>query len=136
MVRLLQGGAPGSYVAVQAYLTPSGEADEALAGLRSALCHRFGLAVTVGYGPRYLHSTGQLHKGDAGRGLFLQITADDSEDAPIPDKAGESPSSLTFGTLKAAQALGDRRALLEAGRRVLRIHLKNDIIRRLRGLLP
>jgi len=136
LVRLLQGAAPGAYVAVQAYLTPSAETDEALAGFRSALRDRSGLAVTVGYGPRYLHSTGQLHKGDAGRGLFLQITADDSEDAPIPDEAGESPSSLTFGTLKAAQALGDRRALLEAGRRVLRIHLKNDTVRRLRDLLP
>jgi glucose-6-phosphate isomerase/transaldolase/glucose-6-phosphate isomerase len=77
----------------------------------------------VGFGPRFLHSTGQLHKGDAGHGLFLQLTADPSEDAPIPDEPGSDRSVITFGVLEAAQALGDRQALLQAGRRVARIDL-------------
>jgi hypothetical protein len=64
-----------------------------------------------------------MHKGDAGRGLFLQWTADDPRDAPIPEEAGSPASSVTFGVLKTAQALGDRQALLDAGRRVLRVHL-------------
>jgi hypothetical protein len=80
----------------------------------------------VGYGPRFLHSTGQLHKGDAGRGLFVQFTADDAHDVPIPDEAGAPGSSITFGVLKAAQAAGDRQALLNAGRRVIRFHLGAD----------
>ncbi len=86
------------------------------------------MATTVGYGPRFLHSTGQLHKGDAGNGLFIQITADARQDANIPDKAGEDKSSITFGALKMAQALGDRQALLDAGRKVIRFHLGGDVL--------
>ena len=63
--------------------------------------------MTFGYGPRYLHSTGQLHKGDSGNGLFIQLTQDNSLDVDIPDDIGKEKSSLTFGTLKAAQAKGD-----------------------------
>jgi hypothetical protein len=92
------------------------------------------LAATVGYGPRFLHSTGQLHKGDAGHGLFIQFTADMPKDAPIPDKAGKKPSSISFGVLKDAQALGDRQALLDAGRKVIRFHLDKDVIGSLRQL--
>jgi hypothetical protein len=76
------------------------------------------LAVTVGYGPRFLHSTGQLHKGGGANGLFIQITADDHEDAPIP---GER---YTFSILKAAQALGDLQSLQSRDRRAIRLHLK------------
>ena len=93
---------------------------------RLRLRERFRIAVTVGYGPRFLHSTGQLHKGDAGRGLFIQLTADDPRDAPIPDELGSSGSALTFGVLKAAQVFGDRQALIDAGRRVIRFHLHDD----------
>jgi hypothetical protein len=82
----------------------------------------------VGYGPRFLHSTGQLHKGDAGHGLFIQFTADDRSDAPIPDEAGSPDSTMTFGVLKAAQALGDYRALRDAGRRAIRFHLWDDVV--------
>lgn len=78
----------------------------------------------MGYGPRFLHSTGQLHKGDAGQGLFIQFTADNVQDADIPDEAGKSGSSI--GVLKAAQALGDRQALLDNGRQVIRFHLGGD----------
>ncbi len=83
--------------------------------------------MTSGYGPRFLHSTGQLHKGDAGRGLFVQITADPAEDVPIPDEAGKAASSISFAVLELAQALGDRQALLENGRQVIRFHLTQDV---------
>jgi transaldolase / glucose-6-phosphate isomerase len=117
---------PGAYAAIQAYLRPCSETGAALEAFRLRLRERFGLPVTLGYGPRFLHSTGQLHKGDAGRGLFIQLTADDPRDAPIPDEIGCPDSSLTFGVLKAAQVCGDRQALIDAGRRVIRFHLHGD----------
>ncbi len=119
---------PNDYIALQAYLQPTDETDAALLRLRTRLRGRLRLATTVGYGPRFLHSTGQLYKGDAGRGLFIQFTADDRHDAPIPDEAGSPASSITFGVLKTAQALGDYQALLDAGRRVIRFHLGVDIV--------
>ena len=125
---------PQDYVALQAYVQPSGETDAALLALRARLRDRHRLATTVGYGPRYLHSTGQLHKGDGGHGLFIQFTADDEQDIPIPEEAGASDSPITFGVLKAAQALGDHQALLNAGRRVIRFHLGADVIGGLRKL--
>lgn len=131
-----QPGAPGrSYIALQAYLQPTAETDAALAALRIHLRDPFQLATTVGYGPRFLHSTGQLHKGDAGHGLFIQFTADDPHDAPIPDEAGSPDSSITFGLLKAAQAMGDRQALLDAGRRVIHFHLGEDVVGGLKRLM-
>jgi len=119
---------PGDYIALQAYVQPTAEADEALQALRIRLRDRYRLATTVGYGPRFLHSTGQLHKGDAGHGLFVQFTADSPRDVPIPDEAGKPASSITFGVLEAAQSAGDRQALLAAGRRVIRFHLGSDVI--------
>ncbi|MGE4055976.1 MAG: transaldolase, partial [Vicinamibacterales bacterium] len=86
------------------------------------------VATTVGYGPQYLHSTGQLHKGGANSGLFLLLTTDPGEDLPIP---GEP---YGFGTLQRAQALGDYRALVEKGRRVLRVDLRGDVERAMRHL--
>jgi len=127
-------GKPGDYVALQAYVEPTPETDAALLALRVRLRDELGLATTVGYGPRFLHSTGQLHKGDGGRGLFIQITADDPADAPIPDEAGSPASAITFGVLKTAQALGDRQALLDAGRRVISFHLGADAAGALRRL--
>ena len=118
---------PGDYVALQAYLQPTTETDAALLNLRTRIRDRLHVATTAGYGPRFLHSTGQLHKGDAGRGLFVQFTADDPKDLPIPDAPGSPASSITFGVRKAAQALGDQRALLNAGRRVLRFHLGANV---------
>jgi len=125
---------PGDYVTLQAYVQPTAETDAALLVLRARLRDRFKLATTVGYGPRFLHSTGQLHKGDAGRGLFIQFTADDPRDAPIPDEAGSPDSAMSFGVLKAAQALGDQQALLVAGRRVIRFHLGGDVVSGLKQL--
>ena len=114
-------------MAIHAYLAPTAAADGALQTLRLRLRDRLRLATTVGYGPRFLHSTGQLHKGDAGRGLFIQITADSPRDAPIPNEAGRPDASISFGVLKMAQALGDRQALLNAGRRVIRFHMEDGV---------
>jgi hypothetical protein len=93
------------------------------------------MATTVGYGPRFLHSTGQLHKGDGGEGLFIQVTADPVRDVPIPDQAGGGNASIHFGVLERAQALGDREALMEAGRHVVRFHLGKDVPGGLRRLI-
>jgi len=134
LIAFLGQALPGDYVALQAYVQPGAGIDHALLTLRSFLRDRYKLATTVGYGPRFLHSTGQMHKGDAGRGLFLQWTADDPRDVPIPEEAGSPASSVTFGVLKTAQVLGDRQALLDAGRRVLRIHLGPDSLSGLSSL--
>jgi hypothetical protein len=89
----------------------------ALQGLRAAWGRALRCATTLGFGPRYLHSTGQLHMGGPDTGLFLVITADDAEDVEIPEQG------RTFGELKRAQARGDVRALLARGRRVAHVHL-------------
>ena len=106
----------GKYLAITAYAPQIPEMDKALAGLRRKVLGRYHIATTLGYGPRYLHSTGQLHKGGPDTGLFLQITADHRRDLPIPGKP------YTFGVLADAQALGDLQALQSLGRRVARIH--------------
>lgn len=121
--RFLATGTLGDYVALQAYIPPTPDAQGALAELQHTIRDSRQLAVTVGFGPRFLHSTGQLHKGDRGNGLFVQFVSDAGEDLPIPDTAGGSGSSLSFGALIAAQSAGDRRALLAAGRRVLSLEL-------------
>jgi glucose-6-phosphate isomerase len=118
---------PGDYIAIQAYVQPAQEAGAALQSLRAQLRDRLKLATTVGYGPRFLHSTGQLHKGDAGNGLFIQFTAEAPQDEAIPDEAGSVDSSISFGVLKMAQALGDAQALLDAGRRMIRFDLGRDV---------
>jgi len=108
---------PGDYLAILAYLPPLPEVTAALQQIRAAWGRALGCATTLGFGPRYLHSTGQLHKGGPNTGLFLVITADDAEDLEIP---GEG---RTFGELKRAQARGDVRALLARGRRIAHVHL-------------
>jgi len=137
LLKFLSTAAPPAYIAIQAFLPYSGEIDQALQSLRVALRRHTGCAVTLGYGPRYLHSTGQLHKGDAGNGYFLQFTCDpQGNDLPIPDEFGSSHASLCFGDLKLAQALGDQQALLNQGRRVLRFHLKKDFSLNILSLSP
>jgi transaldolase / glucose-6-phosphate isomerase len=123
-----------SYAALQAYLTPDTETTLALQNLRRIIQTQYRIATTIGYGPRFLHSTGQLHKGDAGNGLFIQFTADIAEDAPIPDDAGKEDSSISFGVLKTAQALGDCQALKDAGRDIIRFHFQKDPISGLKRL--
>ena len=115
-----------SYLTIQAYVPPTPETDAALQGLRRAVRARTRLATTSGYGPRFLHSTGQLHKGDAGRGRCLQIVTASVPDLPIPDRAGEPAAAISFDVLKQAQALGDRQALVAGGRAVLTIHVTGD----------
>jgi hypothetical protein len=130
----LDQSGPGDYVALQAYVEQKSEIDEALSRLGKSIRDRYRIATTFGYGPRFLHSTGQLHKGDAGKGLFVQFTAENVNDIPIPDEAGSATSSTTFAVLKAAQAMGDREALLGKGRRVLRLHFEEDIVKGLGAL--
>jgi transaldolase/glucose-6-phosphate isomerase len=135
-----RAGAPSpasaqGYIALQAYVQPTAETAAALQALRVKLRDQYRLATTVGYGPRFLHSTGQLHKGDAGNGLFVQFTSDGVRDADIPDEPGAEASSMTFGVLKMAQALGDRQALEDAGRRVITFHLAEDVVEGLRSLI-
>jgi glucose-6-phosphate isomerase len=117
---------PGDYVSLQAYVPSTPETDEALRSLRQAIHLRTGLATTAGYGPRFLHSTGQLHKGDRGNGLFIQFVSDAVEDVAIPDEAGSDASGISFNVLKKAQALGDARALLDARRRFIAFDVGQD----------
>ncbi len=130
----LDQAAPGDYVALQAYIKPSDNAWAELDNLRSRIRDRSAIATTAGYGPRFLHSTGQLHKGDGGRGLFIQITSQGSSDLPIPDEAGSEDSAMSFGVLKAAQAMGDGQALKDSGRRVIRFELGGDVAGGIRKL--
>ncbi|MFH1382975.1 MAG: glucose-6-phosphate isomerase [Chloroflexota bacterium] len=123
---LLAKAGPGKYLAIMAYIRPTAEIDEVLAELRRKVLERYHIATTLGYGPRYLHSTGQIHKGGPNSGLFLQITAGHKPDLPIP---GEP---YTFGVVADAQALGDFQALLANGRAVADIHLSGAEAARLR----
>jgi transaldolase/glucose-6-phosphate isomerase len=134
LIAFLGQAKASGYVSLQAYVQPTEKTTAALQNLRTRLRDKYHLATTVGYGPRFLHSTGQLHKGDAGNGLFVQLTADDKRDIPIPDEAGSPDSSMTFGILKASQAMGDRQALLDRGRKVIRFHLGGDVLGGLKKL--
>ncbi len=120
---------PGDYLALLAYLPRTGAIDGRLARLREALAARMGIATTLGYGPRFQHSTGQLHKGGPNTGLFLQFVWEAGPELPIPGVGYD------FATLEAAQAWGDFRALVERGRRILRIDLGPDPVAGLDRLL-
>ncbi|MGO8734358.1 MAG: bifunctional transaldolase/phosoglucose isomerase [Terriglobia bacterium] len=121
LAAFLNQARPGDYIALLAYLEPTAENGALLESIRTRLRDATHLATALGYGPRYLHSTGQLHKGGANNGLFIQITADDAQDLPIP---GEP---YGFSILKQAQALGDLGALKGEQRRVIRLHLGRDV---------
>lgn len=112
----------GDYVSLQAFLQPTPEVTEALQRIRKTLLDNTKLATTLGFGPRFLHSTGQLHKGGPNNGLFLQLVDDPREDCDIPE------TDLTFGQVIRAQANGDYLALCERKRRVLCINLQADAI--------
>jgi glucose-6-phosphate isomerase len=120
------GNKGNEYIAIQAYLKPDDATWRLLQKFRTIIQKKYKTAVTVGYGPRFLHSTGQLHKGDAGKGLFIQIISRIDKDAPIPDHAGAGKSSMSFGTLIAAQAFGDRQALLTNKRHVITFLIDTD----------
>lgn len=117
---LLARSRAGDYFALQAFVQPTAAVAAALQAARLAVRERFRLATTLGFGPRFLHSTGQLHKGGPNTGLFLQLVDDASADLPVPG------TSYTFGRLLSAQADGDYRALSARGRRVLRVDLGPD----------
>ncbi len=119
---------PGDYVSFQAYLPEGKGTEELLQTIRIRLRDALRVATTIGYGPRFLHSTGQFHKGGPNTGLFIQLTCRDAIDMTIPGKP------YTFGIFKKAQALGDLEALTKHGRRVMRVDLGDDVKKGL-GLL-
>ncbi len=120
----LQSATSGDYVALQAYLPRNDRCTQRLESLRRVIGHRTRMATTVGIGPRFLHSTGQMHKGGPNSGLFIQFVREPVQDFDIPDPGNSSV--LSFGTLQAAQAMGDAEALQKSGRRVLRMQLGQD----------
>jgi transaldolase/glucose-6-phosphate isomerase len=126
---LLGSIARGGYLGIHAYLPTEPTTDAALVELRRRVGGKSGAATTSGYGPRFLHSTGQLHKGGPGIGAFLQLLDSPTDDLPIPE------TSTTFGRVIASQAVGDFLALQERGRRVLRIDLGQDRARGLAAVL-
>ena len=119
----------GDYVALNAYVEMNAENEKLLHMIRHKIRDQRKVATTVGFGPRFLHSTGQLHKGGPNSGVFLQITCDDAEDLQVPEMG------FTFGTLKSAQQAGDFMALSKRERRLLRVHLGTDVKAGLTALL-
>ncbi len=116
------------YIAILPYLWPSEENQQALETLRDKILQRTKRAVLFGYGPRYLHSSGQLHKGDGNNGVFLLLSADPVNDIKVPGQ------NYTFGQLCNAQALGDFQALQNKGRRVIKLHLKQPVAKAIKQL--
>jgi transaldolase/glucose-6-phosphate isomerase len=111
----------GDYFALLGYITMNAENEAALQSIRHAVRDKKKLATVLGFGPRFLHSTGQAYKGGPNSGVFLQITCDNAIDLPVPEQ------KYTFGVVKAAQARGDFAVLAERGRRALRVHLGKDV---------
>jgi glucose-6-phosphate isomerase len=126
---LLAHADKGRYMAVMAYIHQTSETDRALSGLRRKVAERYHIATALGYGPRYLHSTGQLYKGGKNTGLFLQLTANHFRDLPVPGKP------YSFGTVADAQALGDFQALQAGGRTVVRLNLPESKASIIEGLV-
>jgi transaldolase/glucose-6-phosphate isomerase len=125
---LLSSVKKGDYIALLDYIEETPEIDSELQEIRVKIRDATKCATTTGYGPRFLHSTGQLHKGGPDTGVFFQITANDETDFPVP---GEP---FTFSILKQAQALGDFRSLSARGRRAVRVELGDDTMEGLRHL--
>ncbi|MBD0305179.1 MAG: glucose-6-phosphate isomerase [Nitrospiraceae bacterium] len=119
----------GSYVALLAYVRPSSQMDTALRAFRKSVMMRYRFATTAGYGPRYLHSTGQLHKGGPPKGVFIQFIGDMVPDVTVPN------ASYTFGTLAQAQAVGDLQSLEAHDRPVIRIQLTRRVASDLKALM-
>ncbi len=116
------------YFAILAFVEMNEANERALTEIRRQVLERRGNATCLGFGPRFLHSTGQAYKGGANNGVFLQITADDPFDLPVPGQ------KYTFGVVKAAQARGDFQVLLDRGRRALRVHINGDVTKGLEKL--
>lgn len=123
---------PGDYFALLAYVEMNAAHQRVLQDIRHVVARRARVATCLGFGPRFLHSTGQAYKGGPNTGVFLQVTCEDARDLPVPGQ------KYTFGVVKAAQAAGDLKVLLDRGRRALRVHLGPDVdggLRRLRDLV-
>ena len=118
----------GDYIAMTEYLAASPERDKLIAQIRETISRELHVATTTGYGPRFLHSTGQLHKGGADNGVFMQLTGGGGEDVTIP---GEK---FSFGVLCRAQAIGDYLSLVSRNRRLVSINLGSDVERGLETL--
>jgi transaldolase/glucose-6-phosphate isomerase len=118
----------GDYFGLLAYIEMNDEHEAALQELRHAVRDAKHVATCLGFGPRFLHSTGQAYKGGPNSGVFLQITCDDAVDVPVPGQ------KFTFGVVKAAQARGDFQVLADRGRRALRVHLGKDLKKGLASL--
>ncbi|HYR46960.1 MAG TPA: transaldolase, partial [Thermoanaerobaculia bacterium] len=118
---LLDSLKPGDYFAITAYVAPTAANEKALTRIRLRVRDTVRVATTLGFGPRFLHSTGQLHKGGPPTGVFLQVTAEPAASVPIPGKP------YGFGEVVAAQAAGDLAALLSRKRRALRVHLPREV---------
>jgi transaldolase/glucose-6-phosphate isomerase len=119
----------GDYFAILAYLEMNSVNENSLQEIRRQVRDRFRVATCLGFGPRFLHSTGQAYKGGPNTGVFLQLTCDDSADVPVPGQ------KYTFGVVKAAQSRGDFEVLAARGRRALRAHLGSDVAGGLRALV-
>jgi transaldolase/glucose-6-phosphate isomerase len=111
----------GDYFGLLAYVPMNAEHEKALQTMRTGVRDKKKIATVLGFGPRFLHSTGQAYKGGPNTGVFLQITCDDAVDLPVPGQ------KYTFGVVKAAQARGDFAVLAERGRRALRVHLGKNV---------
>ncbi len=118
---LFQAIADGDYFAITAYLQPTPHAEQTLSEIRALVRNARRVATTLGYGPRFLHSTGQFHKGGPARGVFLQVTSASAGDIIIPGRP------FTFAQLKHAQSIGDFQSLVSHGRPVVRVHLGEDV---------
>ncbi len=118
----------GDYFALLGYIEMNAEHEDALQSVRHRVRDRKHVATCLGFGPRFLHSTGQGYKGGPNTGVFLQVTCDDARDLPVPGQ------SYTFGVVKAAQARGDFQVLADRGRRALRVHLNSDVAAGLRAI--
>jgi len=119
---------PGDYFSILAYIEMNDESCRRLQTIRQAIRNNKGIATCLGFGPRFLHSTGQAYKGGSNTGVFLQITCDDAKDLAIP---GEP---FSFGVVKTAQARGDLEVLIKRERRILRVHLDKNVKQGLKKL--
>ena len=115
------------YISIQAYVDPGEENSKELLSLRARIERISSVPVTLGFGPRFLHSTGQLHKGDSGEGFFIQIVSHNASDLRIPDNINSAESVFSFGILKMAQATGDFKSLDEKGREIVRIGISSEV---------
>jgi len=117
------------YVSIHAYVNDTKEVSEALQVFRTCIQEKYDTSTTVGIGPRFLHSTGQLHKGDRGNGVYIQLIGKNNSDCSIPEEPLSEESYFTFGVLVTSQGLGDRQALLNNGKKVLRILFTGDVVK-------